>query len=191
MIPMDVDLPEKPKVEIIHEKKVNSPINYNLIFSKTRSLAAIVKISPKDRNQTYTQLRRTQEDEDKIDDLIYTMGSNGKIVLLFQHEKRLRIIGDELRPVHPLKFIGYIFSKHKPEDKPDLQTQMGNVFDDYFKRSNFVKDYAQTMDIFDLKNALVKYINDFSKEVDVSPDKIMPFINDKDWEGLLKFLITN
>ena len=183
MLPMDIDIHQITKPEIQEERACS--IKNHLIYSKA-GLAAIVKIPSKKENyQTFAQLPRTAEDEVKIDDLISTMGSNGKVALLFHHEKRLRKMGDELRYIHPLKFIGFIFSK------PELKQHMGSIFDDYFKRINFVKDYAQTMDIYDLKNMLVIYVDDFSKEVDVPANKIMPFINNKDWEGLLRFLISN
>ena len=183
MIPLDVDVNQIQKPEI-REERVYS-IRNHLIYSKA-GFAAIVKIPSKgQKNESFAELPRTAEDEVKITDLISTMGSNGKIALLLHHERRLRKMGDELRYIHPLKFIGFIFSK------PDLKEHMGSIFDDFFKRINFVKDYSQAIDVFDLKNMLVIYVDDFCKEVDVNPDKIRPFINNKDWEGLLRFLINN
>ncbi|NGX33694.1 MAG: hypothetical protein K1060chlam1_00034 [Candidatus Anoxychlamydiales bacterium] len=186
MLPMDADIQNIEKNQITHEKTIyNQNIKYHLAFSKAGILSAIIKFPPKDtKPMTYQELPRTFEDESKIDDLIVTLGVHGKIALLLNHERRLRKMGDELRYIHPFKFVGYIFSK------PRLKEHMASIFDDYFKRTNFVKDYAQTMDIYDLRNKLVIYLDDFSNEVGVSVDKIKPYIDNKDWEGLLRFLIS-
>jgi len=185
MLSPDADIKDLPTNEIIHERKVTSNIKYHLSYSKAGILAGIIKIPPKeDRNISYMELPRTLEDEAKIEDLISSMGKHGKVVLLLHHEKRLRQIGDEVRYLHPFKFLGYIFARE------DLKAHMATIFDDYFKRTNFVKDFSQTMDIYDLKNKLTIYINDFGNEINVSPDKIRPFIDNKDWEGLVRFLIA-
>jgi len=188
MLPIDADIniQDIQKNQIIEEKTIyNQSIKYHLAFSKAGILSAIVKLPPKDQKQvSYQELPRTIEDERKIDDLITTMGVNGKINLLLHHEKRLRKMGDELRYIHPLKFVGYIFSQ------PELKKHMAAIFDDYFKRTNFVKDYAQTMDIYDLRNKLFIYLDDFAKEVNISVDKIKPYIDNRDWEGFLRFLIS-
>ncbi|NGX49658.1 MAG: hypothetical protein K940chlam5_01257 [Candidatus Anoxychlamydiales bacterium] len=186
MLPMDANIQEVQKDQIIEEKTIhNQSIKYHLAFSKAGILSAIIKLPPKDAKQvTYQELPRTFEDEKKIDDLITTLGITGKITLLLHHEKRLRKMGDELRYIHPFRFVGYIFSH------PELKEHMAVIFDDYFKRTNFVKDYAQTMDIYDLRNKLVMYLDDFASELDISVDKIKPYIDNRDWEGLLRFLIS-
>jgi len=185
MLPMDADIQEINN-QIVEQRTIyNQNIKYHLAFSKAGILSAIVKLPPKDtKSVSYQELPRTLEDENKIDDLITTIGVLGKMDLLLHHEKRLRKMGDELRYIHPFKFIGYIFSK------PDLKGHMGSVFDDYFKRSKFVKDYSQTMDIYDLRNKLYIYLEDFANEVNIPSHKIKPFIDNKDWEGLLRFLIN-
>lgn len=192
MLSFDLNNQDLPKKMIVEERKViKNNLKHLLSFSKAGILAGIIKIPPKEeRTVSYIELPRTQEDEKKIEDLISTMGIHGKIDLLLNHEKRLRKIGEDLRYLHPLKFIGFIFSHKNSKGELDLKKYMGAVFDDYFKRTNFVNDFAQTMDIYDLKNKLKIYINDFAKEINVPSDKISPFINEKDWEGLIKFLIS-
>ena len=186
MFTLDTNIQDLQKKETVEEKQIINPINYNLIFSKAGFLAGIIKIPPKEEKKiTFNELPRTQEDEKKIEDLITSMGIYGKVDLLFNHEKRLKKIGNELRYLHPFKFLGYIFSNH------NLKTHMATIFDDYFKRTNFVKDFAQTMDIYDLKNKLTMYLEDFSREVNINPNAILPFIDEKDWEGLIRFLIKN
>lgn len=191
MLPIDADIldaniQDNEKKQIIEEKTIyNQSIKYHLALSKAGLIAAIVKLPPKNEKQvSYLELPRTFEDEKKIDDLISTIGIHGKIDLLLHHEKRLNKMGDELRYIHPFRFVGYIFSH------PNLKEHMGLIFDDYFKRTHFVKDYGQTMDIYDLRNKLYLYLDDFANELDISVDKIKPYIDNKDWEGLLRFLIS-
>jgi len=186
MLFYNISAQDLPINKIVEEKKIL--INYskhNFISAKSNFLAGIIKIPPKEeRTLSYTELPRTEEDEKKIIDLISTLGMHNKFILLLNHEKRLRKIGTEIRYLHPLKFLGFIFSNKT------LKNHMAVIFDDYFKRTNFVKDFAQTMDIYDLKNKLTIYIEDFANEVNISADKIYPFINNKEWESLVKFLIN-
>lgn len=191
MFHMDFNNQELPTNKILEEKKVyKNNLKHSLVFSKAGILAGIIKIPPKDeKTYTYSELPRTLEDEKKIEDLISTLGTHGKIDLLLNHEKRLRKIGDELRYLHPLKFIGYIFSHKNSNGELDLKKNMDSIFDDYFKRTNFVEGYSQNMDLYDLKNKLYVYLDDFAKEVNIPSTKLAPFLKEKDWEGLLKFLI--
>ncbi|MBN2479932.1 MAG: hypothetical protein JXA94_06865 [Parachlamydiales bacterium] len=187
MLDMPIDFQETNvpnKTEIVNTKTSN--LNYHLVFNKSSILAGIIKIPPKeDRNITYQDLPRTEEDEKKIEELITSIGIHGKLTLLLHHEKRLRKIGDEIRYLHPFKFLGFLFSRD------DLKQHMFAIFDDYFKRTNFTKDLFQTLDVYDLKNKLTMYVDDFSNEVNIPANKIRPFVDNKDWLGLLKFLMNN
>ena len=114
--------------------------------------------------------------------MITSLGIHGKLTLLLHHEKRLRKIGDEVRYLHPYKFLGYIFKNE------DLKPHMLNIFDDYFKRTNFLKDFSQTMDIYDLKNKLLIYLDDFAQEINVPSEELRPFIIEKDWSNFLRYI---
>ena len=46
------------------------------------------------------------------------------------------------------------------------------------------------MDIYLLRNKLDVYLEDFAAEINVPADKIKPFLDNTDWEGLLRFLIS-
>jgi len=180
-----LDIPDLNKQKINITSNSENIKNHFMFSSRTSSLAGIIKIPPKDNSLSYAQLPRTVDDEKKIRDLITTMGTNGKISLLLHHEKRLNKIGDELRYLHPFKFLGYIFSNG------DLKKYMEIIFDDYFKRINFVKDFSQTMDVYDLKNQLIIYLQGFANEVNISYDRLLPLIKNKNWEEFVKFLISN
>ncbi|NGX56056.1 MAG: hypothetical protein K1060chlam5_00290 [Candidatus Anoxychlamydiales bacterium] len=165
--------------------KKPSEVIYHVNLNKCSFFAKMIKIPKMNtaENLSYQDLPRTLEDETKINELITTLGSHGKIDLLFKHYSRLNKIGDELRYLHPFKFLGYIFSQ------PNLKNYMKDVFEDYFKRTNFVKDFAKTCDMYDLRNQLYKYLDNFSNEVNVPSEKLKKYVDKKDWKGLLKCLV--
>jgi len=179
------DLPINKIENIICYNQLNYKQNDFVILKK--NITNQLKLKKSSQNfPAYKDLNRTEDDERKITDIVTTIGTLGKINLLLYHEKRLRKLGEELRySVHPFKFIGFIFSN------PTLKGYMKEVFNDYFKRVNFVKDFAKTMNHFYSKNLIKIYIDDFSNEVNVPIHKINPYIDKKDWEGLLKMLIRN
>ncbi len=175
------ELPKEYHQEVKQKKSSALYIN----FSKSSLIAGIIKIPPKEeRNLSYQELPLTPYDADNIEDLISTLGSKGKFELLFD-EKRIRKVGDEVRYLHPFKFLGYIFSHQH------LKNHMVSVFEDYFKRTNFVKDMAQTFDLYDFKDKLTIYLQDFANEVNMPVEKIKVYVDNKDWKGLLKYLIYN
>jgi len=183
MIDMDNDGPSLETAKDGLHFNVSKFLKQNR-FSQNGILAGIIKIPPKEeKNMTYFDLPRTLEDEKKIDDLISSISIHGKFTLLLHHEKRLRKMGDELRYLHPFKFLGFIFSN------PDLKQHMVGIFEDYFKRTNFTKDLFQALDLYDLKNKLELYLDDFAHEVNIPVEKIQPLIQEKDWNNFLKLLI--
>lgn len=153
-----------------------------IVYHINPILAGIIKIPPKDElNPSYAKLPRTTKDEQNITELITSLGSYSYVALL-KNEKHIRKIGDEVRYVHPFKFLGYIFSQ------PTLKSYMKNVMNDFFIRRDFIKDMTESLEIYVIKRRLDLYVDDFGKELNIPPDQIRPYINNKDWGGLLKFL---
>jgi len=160
--------------------------NYQYVksLSSNIKLAGIIKIPKKEEKKSYSELPFTEENKSNIDDLITSFGTKGKLSIIFE-EKRLRGLIHELRDLHPYKFLTYIFSN------PALKNYMTLIFEDSFKRSNFIKEFSQTMDIYDFKNLLSIYLQDFANDVNASYDELVPLIKDKKWEEFVKFLICN
>lgn len=181
--------------KVVEERKAEKILS-NVVLSKSGLIAKIIKIPPKEeRMLTFSELPRTQEDESKIGELISTLGKYGKVELLLNHEKKLRKMGDELRYLHPFKFLGYVFS-HKDREGVELKKHMAAIFDDYFKRTNFLCDFTKSMDIYDLKNQFAIYLNDFAREISIDVNKFNQYFdkNSKDygkWEEFLRTLIMN
>ena len=168
----------------MHELPVPKPFVY---FAKKKlppSLAAIIKIPTKVASQeTFNDLVCSAMDRANIHDLITTLAENGKISLLFNHQNTLKAIGVALEHVHPLKFLAVIFSN------PHLKACMGKVFEDYFKRTEFVEGLTPGMMRQFEKGKLYPFLADFSKEVSVPEGELLPYFQSLNWEGLVRHLI--
>lgn len=173
---MLIDLPPPPAyVEVI--------ATMPSFYQGTQILGAI-KIHRNTNNYTYDTLPYTQEDVVKIHNLITTTGA-GNWKKLWSERKRLYKIGDEIRYIHPLKFLGIIYSE------PTLKPHMLAICNHYFKRTNFIKDLAKAMNLEIARNNLNKYLDGFSAHVKVPKEIFQPYIDHQDWEGLLRCLAEN
>lgn len=185
MLDLPPQINEHPQAMVqIVEKKANQ--NQSKVKSK-----AIVKI-PKDAKNpeldtnplTYNELIRSSKDEEVIAELITTMAEKGKIKLLFI-KHHMEHLGDQVRHVHPLKFLGFIFSK------PELKGHFKLILTDYFKKSNFIDGLAPALNNEVRTGKIKNYLDDFCKEVNVQQHQVQPYINRRDWEGMLHFLSNN
>jgi hypothetical protein len=161
-------------------------IFFTNLFSSA-PFAGIIKIPGKDKETVdcYQNLACSEEDKNKIVELITTIGSYGKIDLFMHHEKRMREIEKDIRPIHPMKFLGTIFSK------PELKKYMKNIHDDWFKWKYFVDGLSPNMTTETLKRKNYLYLPDFAKEVNCKEYELKVYLDRKDWSGFLEYLIYN
>lgn len=130
----------------------------------------------------------SQTDQNNIYDLIKTMGSSGYWDLL-KKKKKMEKLGDKVHHVHPLRFIGYIYSH------PHLKEHMAKIMDDIFKRRGFLnghgkkEGFAQRMSKEMHHNNIMHYLPGFSQSLGISESEISHFFHQHDWEGLLRHLI--
>lgn len=173
--------PKKFHKVTLHEK--NSLFHNNL-------LAGIIKIPPKQKERSYNDLPGNSDPKikEQIIDLITTLGENGKISIFLNHFNRLTKIGENLRHLHPLRFIGCIFS---PENSV-LKKYMKKIHNDSFYWNEFfTKELLISIKHECKKGNIFPYLEDFSKEVNKPASVIKPFFEKNDWDGLFKFLIEN
>lgn len=130
----------------------------------------------------------SQADQDNISKLIKTMGRSGPIDLL-KKAKEMEKLGDKLNHVHPLRFIGYIYSH------PQLKDDMSKIMDNVFKRGGFLnghgkkEGFSHRMSREMHHNNLMHYLPGFTQSLGISEDEISSFFHHHDWEGLLRRLI--
>ncbi len=175
-----IDYPDLPK-----ENNEKPYYYYCNVLTQYPILAALIKIPKKDATKeklTYFELPCPDEDKNKIYDLIYTMGTTGKINLLLHHKSRLEKIGDEVRYIYPLRFLEVIFTT------PELKKCMIEVLDDYFKRTNFVDGFGERMETEMIKGTVDLYLEDFARAVNADHSILKTYVNKKDWRGFLQYL---
>lgn len=127
----------------------------------------------------YHQLRLTRADTKNIRSILTTMSDKNVLSLLLE-KSSLEKKGKQIRPVHPMRFIGYILAD------PHLRKCLRNIKKDYFKWSNFLDGFVDRMKEESSKNNVVHYVYGLSDLIKVDSNTIYQFINKKDYEGLLK-----
>jgi hypothetical protein len=153
-------------------------------------LGGIVKLPPTTEvpvveTISYQKLSCSEEDRENISYIISTLAENGKISLLFQHKRELTRRGIEISHVHPLRFLGVIFSD------PNLKECMKKIFPDYFKRTQFMHDLGESLNNRMDRGQIDPYLEEFAKEVSVPVELLQGYAQAHDWEGLMECLINH
>lgn len=150
-------------------------------------LASIIKFPPPDGPKgdlTYAQLVCSDQDKAFIYEIITTMSENGKLTLLFQ-QGHLKQLGAQINHVHPMKFVTTILNN------PRLRSCLNDIAEDYFKWNGFMDGLGPSFNREADRGKLDHYINDFAAEMGVTPDAIRKYFQNRDWEGLVKFLMKS
>lgn len=159
--------------------------HYYFVKNLPSSIASIVKFPKKGpKDPSYQELACTQEDKDKIYEIITTVAETGKLSLLVKRG-HLKALGAEINHVHPLKFLSTIFTH------PYLRSCMWEIFDDYFKRKEFMEGLGPSLHREADRGKLAQHIEPFAAEVGVSAEMVRPHFESREWEELVRFLIHN
>jgi len=189
------DLTENALIEEIHQEellevgKSLQPLAKMLCAASSiasESLPLTLVSDPSQHHHFYS-LQISQTDQNNICELIKSMGSSGYWDLL-KKKKKMEKLGDKVHHVHPLRFIGYVYSH------PHLKSNMGKIMGDIFKRRGFLnghgkkEGFAQRMTKEMHHNNLMHYVPGFAQSVGVDENEISRFFHHHDWEGLLYYL---
>lgn len=121
-------------------------------------------------------------DQNNITKLITRLGDWGVGKLLW-HIKEMNHLGDQIRHVHPLCFLSYIYSQ------PHLVTSMKSINSNYFKKKEFISGLSEKMEFEADRNNLLPYVKNFSQKVGCEYwEEIAIFLDRRDWAGLLTYL---
>lgn len=142
----------------------------------------VKKPPPKPVEESWQQLRCTEEDRANIYEIVSTVAEKNKLSLLFQ-QAYLREKGAQIVQVHPLKFLGVIFSD------PHLAFSMHEIWGDYFKRSSFLADLSAALTREADRGKLYPYLNDFAQEIKRPAESMKLYFESRDWENFLLWLI--
>ena len=138
--------------------------------------------------ELYYQLPISADDQHNIAKLIKKMADSGYWELL-KKKGEMDKLGDRIMPLHPMRFLGFIFSN------PSLKKRMPKIMDATLKRRGFLnghgnrEGFAQRMTKEAQNQNLMQYLPGFSQAIGVTQSSIEPYFHRHDWEGLLRFLM--
>jgi hypothetical protein len=134
--------------------------------------------------KSFYQLPLLEEDKENIRIIIETMAEKTLVELAFK-QRHLEKKGDQVNYIHPLRFIGYIFSDEK------LKKCMYQIKASRFKWKEFIKGFSRRMDEeYDIDN-LIHFIPEFVEQVHPRhPERMEDFIRKKSWEELVADLLN-
>ncbi len=111
------------------------------------------------------------------------MAEDNVVKLLFK-QNRLREIGRLIQPVHPLRFLGTVFSDRR------LMRYMAEIRQSKFKWEEFIKGFVERMRYEAKLDNLLPYASGFAQMVNRDPVWITKYIETRDFEGLVLFLLS-
>jgi hypothetical protein len=149
-------------------------------------LASFIRVLPADGggNIPYNELVCSEKDQENIAFIITTMAENGKLTLLFR-KGELNRIGAEINHVHPFKFLGTVFAND------ELKAHMREIYKDYFKWNGFMDGLGPSLTNKADQDKLGQYLEEFATEARVPAQELTGYINSKDWESMVRYLMTH
>jgi hypothetical protein len=132
--------------------------------------------------EDFEGLRLTETDKKNIKKLVTTLAENNVFQLLLD-KKSIERRGKMIRPVHPLRFLGFIVSDSH------LRRSLSSIKKSYFKWKNFVEGFEEKMKDMALSGDLLPYVKGFSETTGMDPNTVSKYIYDKDYEGLMKYFL--
>ena len=133
---------------------------------------------------SYEALPITFEEKQKIAKILITMAENNIFQLLFE-KKHLERLGFEINHVHPIRFIGTVFSD------PRLAHCMRRIKRSGFKWDGFMDGFSQRFREEIKANNINAYVPGLAESLNVKPEEIQAYVNNNDLEGLIIFLMGN
>lgn len=164
----------------------DAPYHYTINHAPapiTSIIASLIKIPVENKLENYQDLVCNEVDKANIYEIISTMAETAvpKLVLKTNH---LKSLGAQINHVHGLKFLSTIIAN------PYLKSCLAQVFQNYFKRNGFMDGLAPSLTRESDKGKLDHYINDFCEEVGSSREQLEGYFQSRDWEGMVRLLIS-
>ena len=130
----------------------------------------------------YETLPISVEEKQKIGRILMTMAENNVFKLLFE-KKYLERLGREVNHVHPLRFIGTVFSD------PRLVHCMFQIRKSGFKWDGFIDGFRDRLVEEIRANNVNTYLPGLAKALNVSSEDLLAYVRYKDAEGLVLYLM--
>lgn len=165
--------------EFIKPYKKEFFLHYNSEHQPVLSIAKSSNSQP--RNY---EAKVTSKEKEDISFIVTTLG-RGSLKKLLTEKSALKKAGSRVDHVHPLRFIGCIFSDEEMKvGILQVKERGGWVAKEFFNGM-----YESLTTESGLQNLKVEYINDFANSLSIDPNLIIKPIQDKNWKGFINILI--
>ncbi|MFY7843388.1 MAG: hypothetical protein ACOVOR_05180 [Rhabdochlamydiaceae bacterium] len=137
---------------------------------------------PNKNSRSLDDLPMTDEDKSNIRYIVNTLGEKNLFKIALKKEK-LERLGRKVRYIHPMKFLAFVLQDKK------MRENLKKIKKNPFKWYKFKEGFGEKMKEERKNHTLYPYVLDFSERLNVDSSKVKQYLDDKDWEGLLKFLL--
>lgn len=117
-----------------------------------------------------------------IHKIVDTMARDN-VIKLGLKRKTMEKKGKRIRHVHPLRFLGYVFAD------PHLKHCMREISRSHFKWNGFIDGMRDRIEEEAARGGLLPYLHGFAQHVHCDEEKARRYIEKRDWEKLVKFLL--
>lgn len=140
---------------------------------------AFVNAAP---TEPFYALPLTDKEKRFIKAIVSTMADKN-IFQLALERRTLEKKGDKVHHVHPMRFLGFILAD------PDLKDDLKSIKKSSFKWDAFVSGFGKRMKEEYGRGNLYQHVPGFAQQVGANPQNVYPYLDKKDWEGLVKSLL--
>lgn len=122
----------------------------------------------------------TPQDKEQISYIISTLSGKSAFSLMFL-QSSLEKAGKETESVHPLAFLGYVFSN------PELKEKVTKILPFVWKR--FKNDFAKSLNKEAANGGMTEAaIANFASQVGLPESEVAGYVQARDWNGLFTAL---
>lgn len=132
----------------------------------------------------FSQLPVTEEEQRRLRQVIQTVANNNP----FQLGLKFSELSKEeaaLEHVHPLRALAVFVTD------PYTKQCLVKIVKSYFKGSNFINKTSERLRQEGNRSNLLPYVPGFCQAIKANPDQVRAYIHNKDYEGLVKYLIKS
>lgn len=140
------------------------------------------KKAPDKEMELYEALPISDTEKEIIGKILTTMAENNLLNLWFQR-KDLETLGQQIRSVHPIRFLGTVFSN------PKLVRAMHDIRQSKFKWEGFIEGFTERLKEEVNLNNVYPYLSGFAIHVNMHPQQIKKYFDERNYEGLVLFLM--
>lgn len=131
----------------------------------------------------YDALQITGEEKQIIGKILTTMAESNVVSLWFQR-KELESMGQQIHHIHPIRFLGTVFSNQR------LVNALHYIRQNKFKWDGFIEGFSERFKQEAILNNIHPYISGLANHINVNAEDIRKYCDKRNYEGLIIFLIN-